>query len=261
MDPFFYFDSMTTIKLFAAIGILASISSCSEEKDFSKKKEKIVKNEGLIIGDPLDCGLDSITLFPVGSSYVPEIVEAPVEAVSEMEGLRVSNIAFTSNSVGYFDQSASVEYVNDDNENYDIRNLLFYNSNSGESYPLILDSLHILSFAVHKEFTNPMIIYRVVKEDYNEDGKHNGQDPVMLYVSDLSGMNFQAVTPPDEFYIEYTLKPKTNSIIIKTAIDSNNDKKFLADDETNFRSMKLDDPKMSKNIFDESLKDKLRMFQ
>lgn len=121
--------------------------------------------------------------------------------------------------------------------------------------------MHILSFAVHKEFTNPMIIYRVVKEDYNEDEKYDGHDPVMLYVSDLNGMNFIAGAPPDEFYIEYTLKPKTNSILIKTAIDSNNDKKFLADDETNFRSMKLNDPKIGENIFDESLKDKLRMFQ
>lgn len=253
---------MTTIKLFAAIGIITLISSCSEEKKAPKEKVKLVKNDGLIIGDPLDCGLDSITLFPVGSSYVPEIVEAPVEPEGEMEGLREGTIAFSANTMGnYYDQGATVEYVNDDNESYDIRNLLFYNGNSGKSYPLVLDSLHILSFAVHKEFTNPMIIYRVVKEDYNEDGKHNGQDPVMLYVSDLNGMNFIAVTPPDEFYIEYTLKSKTNSILIKTAIDSNNDKKFLADDETNFRSMKLDDPKMGKNIFDESLKDKLRMFQ
>ncbi|NRA13187.1 MAG: hypothetical protein HRT57_14660, partial [Crocinitomicaceae bacterium] len=89
----------------------------------------------------------------------------------------------------------------------------------------------------------------------------DGNDPVMLYVSDLNGLNFQGVTPPDEFYIEYTLKPKTNSILIKTAIDSNNDKKFIADDETNFRSMKLDYPKMAKNIFDESLKDQLRKLQ
>jgi hypothetical protein len=253
---------MTTIKLFAAIGILTLISSCSEEKEAPKKKVKLVKNDGLIIGDPLDCGLDSITLFPVGSSYVPEVVEAPVETVSEMEGLREGTIAFSANSMGsYYDQGATVEYINDDNENYDIRNLLFYNSNTGNSYPLVLDSMHILSFAVHKEFTNPMIIYRVVKEDYNKDEKFDGHDPVMLYVSDLNGMNFIAVTPPDEFYIEYTLKPKTNSILIKTAIDSNNDKKFLADDETNFRSMKLNDPKMGKNIFDESLKDKLRKFQ
>ena len=261
MIDFFYFESMTTIKLFTAIGILALISSCSEEKKSPKKEVEIVKNDGLIIGDPLDCGLDSITLFPVGSSYVPEVIEAPIEAAGEMDGLRAGSISFQMNSLVYYDKNASVEYVNDKNESYDIRNLLFYNSNTEETYPLVLDSLHILSFAVHKEFTNPMIIYRVVKEDYNEDEKYNGQDPVMLYVSDLNGMNFTPVTPPNEFYIEYTLKPKTNSILIKTAIDSNNDKKFLADDETNFRSMKLDDPKMSKNIFDESLKDKLRTFQ
>lgn len=100
---------MTTIKLCAAIGILTLISSCSEEKEAPKKKVKLVKNDGLIIGDPLDCGLDSITLFPVGSSYVPEVVEAPIETVSEMEGLREGTIAFSANSMGScYDQGSTV---------------------------------------------------------------------------------------------------------------------------------------------------------
>jgi len=254
---------MTTIKICAAIGVLSMLTSCSSEEKKEKKEDpKPEKNEGLIIGDPLECGLDSLTLFPVGCSYKPEVIEAKKEEYQFNHDLRASNLSFAANSVGtiHFDSNAEIEYINEDNDSYDIRNLLFYNVNSGESYALVDDSVHILSFAIHKEFENPMIIYRVVKEDYNKDDKYDGFDPVMLYVSALDGKDFKAVTPPDEFFIDYTLKKKSNSILIKTAIDSNNDLKFLKDDETNFRSMKLDDPKMAENIFDESIKDILRKF-
>lgn len=252
-------------KISTAIGAICLLVSCaSPEVKGEVMKEKPKKNEGLIIGDPLDCGLDSLTLFPVGCSYEPTVVEGQNKKIVAYEfshDLRTSNVSFVANSTAVqYDQAARVEYINDDNENYDIRNLLFHNMNTGESYPLINDSIHILSFALHKEFTNPMIIYRVVKEDYNKDGKYDSHDPVMLYVSNLNGTNFQPVTPPDEFYIEYTLYPETNTILIKTAIDSNKDLEFLVDDETNFRSMNLDDPKMSKNIFDESIKENLRKF-
>ena len=232
---------MKTTKITAVLGIVCVLTSCSEEKIKPESKKILSKNEGLIIGDPLNCGLDSLTLFPVGCSYEPTVIEGEKKTIAYgfNHELNASNVAFSENSMGrQYDQAAQVEYINDDNENYDIRNLLFYNMNSGESYPLINDSIHILSFAVHKEFKNPMIIYRVVKEDYNKDSKYDSHDPVMLYVSELNGTKFQAVTPPDEFYIEYTLYAETNTILIKTAIDSNKDLEFLIDDETNFRSMK-----------------------
>jgi hypothetical protein len=252
---------MKNLKIITAIGVLFFLASCSETGVDSNPTKKPTKNEGLIIGDPLDCGLDSLTVFPVGCSYEPVVIEGEEASYKDNQDLRLSNVTFAANSVGnYYDKAAKVEYINDDNENYDIRNLLFYNLNTGESYPLVNDSIHILSFAVHKEFKNPMIIYRVVKEDYNKDKKYDSRDPVMLYVSKLNGADFQAVTPPDEFYIEYTLYAETNSILIKTAIDSNKDFEFLVDDETNFRSMKLDDPKMSVNIFDDSIKNNLRKF-
>lgn len=256
---------MNLFKLTTAIAIALVATSCSGEKKEPKKKKVITKNEGLVIGDPLDCGLDSLTLFPVGCSYDPKVVEGAKEiAVSEgsiRSEMVYTDMSFAANSVATYDMNATVEYVNENNESYDIRNLLFYDFKTGESYALVKDSVHILSFAIHKEFSNPMIIYRVVKEDYNKDNKFDAFDPVMLYVSELNGKNFQAVTPPDEFYIRYELNRETNSMLIKTAIDSNGDKKFLADDETNFRMMRIDAPKMAKNIFSDKIKDDLRKFQ
>ena len=98
----------------------------------------------------------------------------------------------TSVSIGLV--SGEIEYVNKNQEDLDIRDILFYNMQTGKSYPLIEDSIHILSFALHKEFTKLMIFYRVVIEDYNKDKKYDALDHVMLYTSNLDGTNFQQIT-------------------------------------------------------------------
>ncbi len=250
-------------RLLTTLFALAILFSCAE-----KPKEQPVQkpNKGLIIGDPLDCGLDSLTIFPVGCSYYLDVVESKDEEYAENKRidkeLSKSEVSFATNgtSSSYYDRNASVEYVNVNQEDLDIRNILFYNLLTGDSYPLIEDSIHILSFALHKEFTKQMIFYRVVIDDYNKDKKYDALDHVMLYTSNLDGTNFQQITPPNEYFLDYTIYPKTNSILIKTVIDSNNDLKFLKDDETNFRSMSLAQPEKAKNIFDDTLKNKLRDF-
>lgn len=245
-----------------------TLISCNSAKP---EPPVVVNNESaLIIGDPLDCGIDSIALFPVGCSYSPLIIEGESEPTNNAVGstnysstLKVSDLAFSENSVASeykFDRNAQTEYYNENEEDFDIRNLLFYNLFTGESYPLIKDSIHILSFALHKEFEKPLIFYRVVRSDYNKDKKYNGSDPVMLYISNLDGTNFQQITPENEYFVDYTLYEKTNSILIKTSIDSNKDLKFLKDDETNFRKMNLSTPAFAENIFKETLKDDLRGF-
>lgn len=255
-----------TLKITTTLILSAILISCGEDP---KAPAPATNDNALIIGDPLDCGLDSLTLFPVGCSYNPEIIEGQPgyiegEAIgnASLTNQAASKIKFSANTSydAKYDRAASVEYINDNDNDFDIRNLVFYNLLSGESYPLVNDSIHILSFALHKEFELPLIFYRVVKEDFNKDDKFNGFDPVMLYVSKLDGSEFTKITPEDEYFIDYTLYSQTNSILIKTAIDSNKDNKYLVDDETNFRSMKLNDPKFAENIFDNSIKDTLRKY-
>lgn len=244
--------------------VLLLLTACSDK---AKPKPSNNSNENaLIIGDPMDCGLDSLTIFPVGCSYHPDIIEAPEEELNSILANQneesKKSIKFEANTYAsrVYDKSATVEYINENQSDFDIRNLLFYNLITGKSYPLVSDSIHILSFAIHKEFKKPLIFFRVVKEDINEDKKYDSYDPVMLYISNLDGSEFKMITPEDEYFIEFTLYEKTNSLLIKTAIDSNNDKKFKKDDETNFRSMKLDQPKFAENIFDKSIKDTLRKY-
>jgi hypothetical protein len=103
-----------------------------------------------------------------------------------------------------------------------------------------------------------LIFYRVVKNDHNQDSVYNSQDPVMLYISDLYGKRFTQITPENEQFVDYTYYPKTQSILIKTIIDSDHDKLFTNFDETNFRDMQIAEPSMSREIFQKSLKDTLR---
>ncbi|PHR34148.1 MAG: hypothetical protein COA38_04245 [Fluviicola sp.] len=238
--------------------------SCAEEKK-NRTKKIPVKSDALIIGDPLDCGLDSLLIFPLGSSYYPEVIN-PEKRTDEVTlgnrtVTRTSKIQFTQNTTLYnYDKSAAVEYVNENAEDYDIRNLLFYDMYTQKTHPLVLDSLHILSFALHKEYERDLIFFRVVKKDYNEDKKYNSLDPVMLYISDLNGQNFTQITPENEQFIDYTFYKETQSIMIKTIVDSDKNKSFLANDETSFSSMKILDPKMAKEIFSDDLKKSLRSY-
>ena len=143
--------------------------------------------KSLVIGDPLDCGLLNQLMFPIGTSYRPEVIEKPKDlSGGVLSGTtKTTDMNFCLNTTGtLWDSNASLEYINNNDGDFDITNILFFDISTGESYPLVgeKDTLHILSFAIHKEFENPLIFYRVVKEDYNCDSAFNSLDPVTLYV-------------------------------------------------------------------------------
>lgn len=83
---------------------------------------------------------------------------------------------------------------------------------------------------------------------------------MVLYISDLYRRDFVQITPDDEHFINYEYLVETKSILITTVIDSNDDKDFANNDETNFRMMKIDNPKLAKSIFSKEFRDKLKTF-
>lgn len=221
----------------------------------------------LIIGDPLTIGSDTSLIFPVGVSYYAPQINEKKESVgntsqepntSEWADRDKNIITFAMRDEGLVDNNATREYYNASEEDSDIRNILFYNLNNKTSKPLLNDTLHILSFAVHHEFGRPCIFYRMVRLDYNEDKKYNSNDPVMLYVSNLEGDSLVQVTPEDEKFVEYFYYPKQNLILVKTMIDKDGDKVFTNVDETNMREVDLLAPKLGREIFDSTLKESLR---
>lgn len=244
-----------------------AVASVSCGKDQAEEKEEEVGEErqsSLVIGDPLDCGLEGTLMFPIGTSYNPEVYEPPKDengrTISNADGYgSMSNMTFTMNSGIAYDKLALTEYINDQSEDFDITNILFYNIESGDSYPLIQnDTLHILSFAIHKEFQNPMIFYRAVRKDFNYDEKYNSNDPIMLFASPLNGDTLIQITPDDQQFIDYFYYKENQKILAKTRIDADSDTLYTPADETNFVEMDLNNPTQGNPLFPDGLKETLK---
>lgn len=252
--------------LIAGVSLAFLMGSCGKD-EAPKEKEIIVeeRTSSLVIGDPLDCGLEGTLMFPIGTSYNPEVFEPPKDAngnimVSDATTFSgYSNMSFEMNSGIAFDKLALTEYINDQSEDFDITNILFYNIASGDSYPLIEnDTLHILSFAIHKEFDNPMIFYRAVRNDFNLDEKFNSNDPIMLFASPLNGDTLIQITPDNQQFIDYFYYEENQKILAKTRIDADSDTLYTPADETNFVEMDLNNPGAGNPLFPDGLKKTLK---
>jgi hypothetical protein len=220
-------------------------------------KNNIVSKKSLIIGDPLECGISQTLLFPVGTRSNLDATKE--DNNSDISWKRKGKLYFSENKSNVFnDRLAKVEYINENLDDFDIRNILFYNLITGKSHPLSTDTFHILSFAIHTEFIRPLIFYRIVKTDLNKDKKFDSSDPVILYVSNLIGDSLTRITPENEQFIDYFYYPSTNKILVKTIVDSDNNKNFESNDETNFLEMNLSNPEPGKEIFSRDLKDSLK---
>lgn len=229
----------------------------------------------LIIGDPSEYGSDSLIVFPVGMTYIVPQTSGEVskdqegddeamvsegyaadEVVNEANGrttynynVKMEDQGMLSNSYGSYQV-----YENLDVENVDIRNLIFYNKFTGESKKLLQEKLHIISFSIHYEFGDePIIMYDVVKNDYNADSLYNSSDPVMLFISDMSGNNFIQLTPEDETYLTYFYYAESNRLLLKVSKDGDNNKSFDPYDQTFFREVDLKKPAMGETLFGEDM--------
>jgi len=241
------------------VGIsMLAMSACSPDTE-----DKDNQVPALVIGNPMEYGYDEMLLFPVGVNYYqPEINEKPPEErrLDFGDGTGNSNMmTFKTRNSNLYDNNASMEYYNPSEEDSDIRNILFYNLATKSTKPLLTDSLHILSFAIHREFERPCIFYRMVREDFNKDDKYNSADPVMLYISNLNGDSLVQITPDGQLFAEYFYYPKQQMILVKTMVDMDQDKVLTKIDETSIIEVDLRNPKVGKEIFDPALKDQLRL--
>jgi hypothetical protein len=224
---------------------------------FGCKQNSVVDKKSLIIGDPLECGISQTLLFPAGTSFSKD--ETSEDKNSDRTVVIKRKLYFSENKSSEFnDRLAKVEYINNNLDDFDIRNILFYNLNTGKSHPLSTDTFHILSFAIHSEFIKPLIFYRIVKNDFNKDKKFNSLDPVILYVSNIKGDSLIRITPENEQFVDYYYYPAFNKILIKTIVDADNNNKFESNDETNFLEMKLTNLQPANEIFSKNMKDSLK---
>jgi hypothetical protein len=105
----------------------------------------------------------------------------------------------------------------------------------------------------------PYIFYSVYKDDYNNDKKLNTDDPAYFFVSNKDGSNFKQVSPSNISITNKTF-PKNNSFLLLEGLrDSNNDKKFDADDEKVFYKVNMTDSALvPQEIFNATFKVELK---
>lgn len=93
------------------------------------------------------------------------------------------------------------------------------------------------------------LYYNIIKDDYNNDGLFNNDDPSFLFISERSGANLKQISPDNLDLISWELLPKTNKLILQCLEDSNKDKKFDNEDVIITYIYDLEKDKLEK-IFD-----------
>jgi hypothetical protein len=150
-------------------------------------------------------------------------------------------------------------------DNGRLYNLVFYRKQDGETH-LLLNKKAIINtyeFLESKTAGKPPIrfwLYRIIDQDTNQDKKLNSDDAIIGYISDLSGKNFQQITPNKSQILNWVVLPSQNTIFIKILKDSTNDNKFTSADQTNFVRVSLDKPSFGSEIISEQLEKQIKSY-
>jgi hypothetical protein len=148
---------------------------------------------------------------------------------------------------------------------YYYKNLLFYNCKTDQSTTLFKDSVQMFKLEYERDLAvnrssvtytaindtiritqaetpsqykyvrvysfDGYLLYRVINEDFNADGKLSGLDPVYLYASNYDGTGLLQITPRGYDVANYQYFQKEHFILATMTCDINNDKKFNSDDK------------------------------
>ncbi|MDZ8104862.1 MAG: hypothetical protein RM338_04455 [Nostoc sp. DedQUE12a] len=144
-------------------------------------------------------------------------------------------------------------------------NIVFYRKQDGEAHLLLNKKAVINSFellevkAANKPITR-IWLYKIIDQDTNADKKINTNDAIVGYISDVSGKNLQQITPNNTQIINWVVLPSQNAIFLKIIKDSNNDKKFTGEDNTNFVRVNLDQPGIGTEIISDRLEQEIKSY-
>lgn len=82
--------------------------------------------------------------------------------------------------------------------------------------------------------TQKWIFYLVRNSDYNQNGKIDEKDPMVLFVSDRQGTGLRPVTPEHESIINLTLFESPGFALLKVQRDKNKDREFKSEDNNHY---------------------------
>ncbi|MFW9260619.1 hypothetical protein [Nostoc sp. CALU 546] len=149
--------------------------------------------------------------------------------------------------------------------NNQLYNIIFYRKQDGEAHLLlnkkaIITSFDLLEVKAANKPTTRFWLYRIVDQDTNTDKTLSSEDATIGYLSDLSGKNLQQITPNNTRIISWVVVPSQNAIFLKIIKDSDNNKKFTAEDKTNFVRVNLDKPSMGTEIISEQIEQEIKSY-
>ncbi len=144
-------------------------------------------------------------------------------------------------------------------------NIVFYRKQDGEAHLLLnkkalINSFDFLEVKTTNQAVTRIWLYKIIDQDTNGDKKINTDDAIVGYISDLSGKNLQQITPNNTQVLNWVVVPSQNAIFIKILKDSNNDKKFSAEDNTNFVRVNLDRPGIGTEIISDRLEQEVKSY-
>ena len=133
-------------------------------------------------------------------------------------------------------------------------NVVFYNRETGKNQLLTENKVRISQIhAIRNEYEgnnkvlDGKVLYEIGDEDYNNDGKLNGQDPKYLFCSEINGTNFIKISPDNEDLQFFKVIPKSNQILIRTIRDTKRDSIFDREDDSIWYKVKFDNEEWKLN--------------
>ncbi len=165
-------------------------------------------------------------------------------------------------------------------------NLIFYHKTSGASNILLHKKALISKFeylSAKKEAENPsrenaqanrpkqnpskkaaskpqdkLLLFHIIDSDTNADGKFDGADAVIGYLSNLAGKSLQPITPPNTQLVSWVFDEKSGAIFITIRKDSDADRKFTEKDTIDFVRVNISKPGVGQEIIDGKTRQELQ---
>ena len=113
----------------------------------------------------------------------------------------------------------------------DRRKMVIHNF-SGQNDAADAPSGGAASGARRRSLVNGFLYFDVTTQDFNRDGKLDGDDPRCLFISDKTGRRFQQISPPNAHVASWQLVGATGKVLMLVGTDTNHDRAFTDRDET-----------------------------
>lgn len=105
---------------------------------------------------------------------------------------------------------------------------------------------------------NQLLLFHIIDSDTNADGKLDGADAIVGYLSNLGGKSLQAITPPDTQLMSWVFDEKSGGIFVTIRKDSDGDRKFTEKDDIDFVRVNVSKPNIGKEIIDGKTREELQ---